>query len=175
MEAIVTNPSDAAATIESAEFYASSHAVQASSDTSGSSVNPAGDVNTTGGSTTVGPLTAADQTLASTFPTGNPTPTEVAAYQAYANQYGSQLLGTQWSASQMSALVQLWDDESGWRPNARNASSGANGIPQELGHAVPASYSTDPETQIQWGLQYIQQVYGTPENALAHENEYHWY
>jgi hypothetical protein len=70
------------------------------------------------------------------------------------------------------ALDQLWTRESNWRPTALNR-SGACGIPQ----ALPCSKIPDhsPQGQISWGLQYIQQRYGNPANAWAHEERYGWY
>ena len=177
LEAIVSNPTQAKSILSSADASVSAEAaLDVTSTSSGGSTAPASNVSSSGGSSlNVAPLSAAAQSLASTFPQGNPNPTEVAAYQSYANNYGSSLLGSQWSSAQMAALVELWNRESGWRPNALNSSSGANGIPQELGHSVPSGYSTNPEVQIQWGLQYIQQRYGTPEAAWAHETAYGWY
>ena len=75
----------------------------------------------------------------------------------------------------LQALDQLWTRESGWNPNAVNPKSGANGIPQELGHQVPAGYATNPIVQVRWGLQYIKGRYGSPVAALQHENEKGWY
>jgi cell wall-associated NlpC family hydrolase len=87
-----------------------------------------------------------------------------------ANQYG-------WTGAQWDALHQLWDRESGWSPTAVNSSSGAVGIPQLLpsAHDVPAGYRKSAAAQLQWGMNYIQQRYGDPVAALAHENEAGWY
>lgn len=77
------------------------------------------------------------------------------------------------STSQWSCLYSLWERESTWNVYATNPVSGAYGIPQALpGYkmsSVAADWQTDPTTQIKWGLGYIQQVYGTPCNAWAHE------
>ncbi|GAB3067754.1 hypothetical protein GCM10027053_34550 [Intrasporangium mesophilum] len=85
------------------------------------------------------------------------------------------------SDAQYNCLVNLWTGESGWRWNAENSSSGAYGIPQSL----PASkmgqfgsdYRTNPITQIQWGLWYIEQSYGNPCNAWStwQARSPHWY
>ncbi|HEX5247808.1 MAG TPA: hypothetical protein VFW41_11835 [Gaiellaceae bacterium] len=77
--------------------------------------------------------------------------------------------------SESAALNALWTRESGWSPTAVNPKSGAKGIPQELGHTVPASYDTDPRVQITWGLNYIKQRYGSPAAAWAHEQQFGWY
>ena len=82
------------------------------------------------------------------------------------------------ATSQWSCLDSLWNQESGWRYNAENA-SGAYGIPQALPGSKMASagsdWLTNPATQIKWGLGYIKNTYGTPCNAWAHEVSYGWY
>ena len=90
-----------------------------------------------------------------------------------------------WQGSQWTALEELWTNESGWNPKAKNSSSGAYGIPQALPYtkmpkkAWPESAggSSDAVTQIQWGLGYIKGRYGTPGLALAFWNRQkpHWY
>jgi hypothetical protein len=79
------------------------------------------------------------------------------------------------AANQQQALDQLWSMESGWDPAATNPTSGALGIPQALGHKLPADYATNPVAQIQWGLNYIRQRYGSPVNALAFHLKNGWY
>jgi hypothetical protein len=71
------------------------------------------------------------------------------------------------------ALYELWVRESGWKPYARNPSSGACGIPQSL----PCSKIKDQSTggQIAWGIQYIKQRYGTPSRALKFHDSHNWY
>jgi hypothetical protein len=84
-----------------------------------------------------------------------------------------------WTGSQWTCLDSLWLRESGWNPAARNASSGAFGIPQALPGGKMASagadWATNPETQIRWGLGYIRSVYGTPCGAWSHSQGYGWY
>ena len=84
-----------------------------------------------------------------------------------------------WGASQMAPLISLWNQESGWRWNALNPSSGAYGIPQSLPASKMASagadWRTNPITQIAWGLSYIAQRYGSPAGAWAHEVSHNWY
>jgi hypothetical protein len=83
-----------------------------------------------------------------------------------------------WSSSQFGCLDSLWEEESGWNPEAENA-SGAYGIPQALPGSKMASagadWETDPATQIRWGLGYIQGTYGSPCGAWDHETAYGWY
>ncbi|MEN9713996.1 MAG: hypothetical protein RLZZ164_660 [Actinomycetota bacterium] len=89
------------------------------------------------------------------------------------------LLDMGFDSDQYSCLVTLWDRESNWRVNAFNKGSGAYGIPQALPGTKMASagedWLTNPETQIKWGLGYIQGRYGSPCGALAHSNKFGWY
>lgn len=84
-----------------------------------------------------------------------------------------------WSAGQMPPLISLWNQESGWRWNAQNPTSGAYGIPQSLPASKMASagsdWRTNPATQIRWGLGYIKGRYGSPSGAWAHEQSFNWY
>jgi len=84
-----------------------------------------------------------------------------------------------WSASQFSCLNPLWAHESGWSATAYNAGSGAYGIPQALPGSRMASagpdWQTDAATQINWGLTYIKDTYGSPCGALDHEEATGWY
>lgn len=84
-----------------------------------------------------------------------------------------------WGIDQYSCLVKLWNRESNWRVNAYNKSSGAYGIPQSLpGNKMAtagADWMTNPETQINWGLGYIDGRYGSPCAALAHSDRVNWY
>jgi len=91
------------------------------------------------------------------------------------------MLAAGWGPDQWPMLKTLWNNESGWRSNALNPSSGAYGIPQALPAAKMESagpdWMTNPATQIAWGLGYIQQRYGSPGMALAQWNSRspHWY
>jgi hypothetical protein len=84
-----------------------------------------------------------------------------------------------WSSSEMSCLVPLWMGESGWRVSAENSSSGAYGIPQALPGskmaAAGADWRTSAETQIKWGLGYIQERYGSPCGAWGFKQGHGWY
>ena len=79
--------------------------------------------------------------------------------------------------SQFSCLDSLYMSESGWRVNADNPTSSAYGIPQALtsGRDMPAGYFTSAEVQIKWGLEYIQNSYGSPCNAWAFKSSHGWY
>ena len=84
-----------------------------------------------------------------------------------------------WDYNQFSCLVKLWQRESNWRWNAKNKSSGAYGIPQALPGTkmatAGADWLTNPETQIRWGLKYIDSRYGSPCAALLHSDIHNWY
>lgn len=91
----------------------------------------------------------------------------------------SKMKNYKWGIDQYSCLVKLWNRESNWRVNAFNASSGAYGIPQALPGKKMAvagpDWMTNPETQINWGLGYIEGRYGSPCAALAHSDRLNWY
>jgi len=76
-----------------------------------------------------------------------------------------------WTGNQWTALFALWQRESGWNPAARNPSSGAAGIPQD----ITGNFHGGAAGQIAWGLNYIRGRYGTPANAWAHELAFGWY
>jgi hypothetical protein len=80
---------------------------------------------------------------------------------------------------QFGCLDSLWRKESGWNHTARNPSSGAFGIPQSLPASKMASagadWRTNPLTQMRWGLDYIEDVYGSPCAAWAHSRASGWY
>ena len=80
-----------------------------------------------------------------------------------------------WTGDQWNALYNLWERESGWNNQAENASSGAYGIPQALPASKMYGGTSSPTLQIQWGLGYISQRYGSPEGAWAHEEQFGWY
>ena len=81
--------------------------------------------------------------------------------------------------TQYRCLHALWMRESGWNHFAHNRSSGAYGIPQALpGEKMAtagADWATNPETQIRWGLGYIDARYGTPCAAWEHSEQKNWY
>lgn len=104
------------------------------------------------------------------------------------NQRIGQMLAANYgwnTGQQWNDLVKLWNMESGWNNVATNPTSGAYGIAQALpaskyppkGRPPSMGGKSDATTQIQWGLQYIAQRYGSPSAALAHElsTNPHWY
>ena len=81
------------------------------------------------------------------------------------------------SSEQFSCLDSLYMSESGWRVDADNPTSSAYGIPQALTqlHDLPSDYMTSAESQIRWGLEYIQGTYGTPCAAWSFKAGHGWY
>lgn len=65
--------------------------------------------------------------------------------------------------------------ESGCRPTARNASSGAYGIPQALPASKIAHCGDDPICQLQWMQNYVSNRYGSWANAVQHSSRVGWY
>lgn len=99
-----------------------------------------------------------------------------AGAQAYA---ASKLASFGWAADQMQCLKTLWTKESEWRTTATNASSGAYGVVQSLPAEKMAShgadYRTNYRTQINWGLDYVKERYGSPCGALNFHLANNWY
>jgi hypothetical protein len=96
----------------------------------------------------------------------------VQAYQGYAlDQLGG-------NTGQSSCLNQLWQRESGWNPNAQNPSSTAYGIPQFLNStwaSTGIAKTSDPYRQIDAGLIYIKNRYGSPCGAWDFWRAHNWY
>ncbi len=76
-----------------------------------------------------------------------------------------------WSMAQWPFLLALWNQESGWNASARNPSSGAAGIPQDITGNFHGGY----KGQVIWGENYIAGRYGSPAAAWAHERAFNWY
>jgi hypothetical protein len=81
-----------------------------------------------------------------------------------------------WS-SEFDCLDALYVSESNWRVDADNPTSSAYGIPQALTelHDLPPGYMTSAEVQIRWGLDYIQDSYGSPCSAWSFKQSNNWY
>jgi hypothetical protein len=117
--------------------------------------------------------TAGGLSTPSDLPAGGSSAKNKAIGRALAAPYGWST-GAQWNA-----LVALWTRESGWNNRAKNAGSGAYGIPQALPASKMGAAANPPLSsagaQIRWGLSYIKQRYGNPVNAEAHEQSNGWY
>ena len=96
--------------------------------------------------------------------------------QAYAGGAAAQ---RGWTGSQFNDLVTLWNKESSWLWYAQNPSSPAYGIPQaNPGFKMAqfgANWRDDAAVQIDWGLYYIAQRYGSPSAAMSYWNVHHNY
>ncbi len=91
-------------------------------------------------------------------------------------KYAYDRVSKKWGPEHWAALNILWQRESGWNYRATNGSSGACGIPQACPCSkVGGDYRSNPNTQIDWGLNYIAARYGNPTRALAFWNAHHWY
>ena len=105
-------------------------------------------------------------------------PSWISGYQGNQGIAARMLASHGWGADEMPPLVRLWTRESNWTTSAYNP-SGAYGIPQALPGDKMASagddWQTSATTQIEWGLQYISDVYGSPSAAWAHEMDQGWY
>lgn len=83
------------------------------------------------------------------------------------------------SVSEFGCLDALWMSESDWDPTADNPTSSAYGIPQALTGGthdnLPADYTTNPVSQIEWGLWYIKNSYGSACAAWEFKQANNWY
>lgn len=85
----------------------------------------------------------------------------------------------EWGWGDWEALLELWERESNWRAGAANKYSTARGIPQAMMSLNPDiatnEWISDPKAQIEWGMDYIGERYGSPREALAHHDLKGWY
>ncbi|MGW5968901.1 aggregation-promoting factor C-terminal-like domain-containing protein [Streptomyces sp. NPDC055186] len=99
-------------------------------------------------------------------------PTAAASAQATAQQ----MIG---DSAQYQCFSNIVQRESGWNPTATNPSSGAYGLVQALPATKMASagsdWKTNPTTQIQWGLGYMNERYGSPCEAWDFWQSNNWY
>ncbi|WP_351226146.1 transglycosylase SLT domain-containing protein [Streptomyces sp. NPDC002133] len=80
---------------------------------------------------------------------------------------------------QFQCFSNIVDHESTWNYRATNPSSGAYGLVQALPGSKMASagadWQTNPATQIKWGLNYMNDRYGSPCGAWSFWQANHWY
>ncbi|MFH0242557.1 transglycosylase SLT domain-containing protein [Streptomyces sp. HK10] len=80
---------------------------------------------------------------------------------------------------QFQCFSSIVERESGWNYKAQNPSSGAYGLVQALPGSKMASagadWQTNPATQIKWGLNYMNDRYGSPCGAWEFWQANHWY
>ncbi len=83
------------------------------------------------------------------------------------------------SSSEFGCVDNIWTQESGWNVHADNPTSSAYGIPQALPGSKMSSAGPDwadsAETQIRWGLGYIQSRYGSACSAWSFKQGHGWY
>ncbi|WP_405596947.1 transglycosylase SLT domain-containing protein [Streptomyces sp. NBC_01410] len=81
--------------------------------------------------------------------------------------------------AQFECFSNIVSHESGWDSNASNPSSGAYGLVQALPGSKMASagadWKTNPKTQIEWGLDYMNERYGSPCGAWSAWQSQGWY
>ncbi len=82
-------------------------------------------------------------------------------------------------ASQFQCFSNIVDHESTWNYKAVNPGSGAYGLVQALpGNKMAsagADWQTNPATQIKWGLNYMNDRYGSPCGAWSFWLSHRWY
>lgn len=119
------------------------------------------------------PASASSSAINSSTPIAN-AGSSASSYQNYAfalfPQFG-------WGTDQQDPLIKLWNQESGWNPNAQNPTSTAYGIAQFLDSTWGpyGSKTSDPSLQIKYGLEYIRDRYHDPAGAWLHEQQNNWY
>ncbi|SMQ18621.1 Transglycosylase SLT domain-containing protein [Streptomyces sp. Ag82_O1-12] len=82
-------------------------------------------------------------------------------------------------SGQFQCFSNIVDHESDWNYKAVNPSSGAYGMFQALPgskmSSVGADWQTNPATQIKWGLNYMNDRYGSPCEAWSFWQANNWY
>ncbi|MEU1848193.1 transglycosylase SLT domain-containing protein [Streptomyces sp. NPDC019990] len=82
-------------------------------------------------------------------------------------------------AGQFQCFSNIVDHESDWNYKAVNPSSGAYGMFQALPGSkmvsAGADWQTNPATQIKWGLNYMNERYGSPCDAWSFWQANNWY
>jgi hypothetical protein len=82
-------------------------------------------------------------------------------------------------SGQFQCFSNIVDHESSWNYKAVNASSGAYGLFQALPaskySSVGSDWRTNPATQIKWGLNYMNDRYGSPCEAWTFWQANRWY
>ena len=117
----------------------------------------------------------AAEAAASAARPGRGTSAPVAATGSY-QEYAMGKLGG--SGGEFTCLENLWGKESGWNPNAQNPSSNAYGIAQFLNSTwagTGIAKTSDGYRQIDAGLIYIENRFGSPCGAWSHSQAKGWY
>ncbi|HEU5126676.1 MAG TPA: transglycosylase SLT domain-containing protein [Glycomyces sp.] len=113
---------------------------------------------------------AAEEAARNTNPTSVDIPSSCGEYSGNRATGCAIMLDWGFDLEQFGCLEALWNKESGWNELAEN-SIGAYGIPQAYPGSKMSSegddWRTNPVTQINWGLGYIQGRYDSPCSAWA--------
>ena len=108
-------------------------------------------------------------------PYDGPIPSSCSEYNGSRKIGCAMMLDAGFGIAEFPCLDKLWDHESGWNYKATNRSSGAYGIPQAYPGRKMASagsdWKTNPATQIEWGLGYVEGRYDSPCGAWNHFQE----
>ncbi|MEE1930644.1 transglycosylase SLT domain-containing protein [Streptomyces sp. TRM 70351] len=115
-------------------------------------------------------------TLALSALTGTAHAAQPQAQPEGARQIAQDLIGDD---AQFRCFSEIVERESGWDHTAQNPGSGAYGLVQALPGGKMASagadWQTNPATQIEWGVEYMEERYGSPCGAWAFWQQNHWY
>ena len=85
------------------------------------------------------------------------------------------MVAAKFGEAQWTYAKRLWIKESNFNPWCEN-SIGAYGVPQAYpGDKMGGNWRFDVRHQIAWGIQYIDEKYGTPEEAMSHSERYNSY
>ncbi len=83
------------------------------------------------------------------------------------------------NSAEFQCFSNIVSHESGWNPQATNASSGAYGLVQALLSLQDglggSDWKTNPATQIKWGLDYMKDRYGSACDAWSFWQANNWY
>ncbi|QFR93333.1 transglycosylase SLT domain-containing protein [Streptomyces tsukubensis] len=122
------------------------------------------------------PAQAAPRTAAPTASVRSAAPAAASSSSSSAQAIAKKLIP---DSAQYQAFSKIVAKESGWNIHAQNSSSGAYGLVQALPANKMASAGSDwkdnAETQIKWGLDYMNERYGSPVGAWQHEQANGWY
>jgi len=112
-------------------------------------------------------------------PYSGPVPSSCKEYSGNREIGCSLMIKDGFGIDQFPCLDKLWTKESHWNTKASNSGSGAYGIPQALPGSKMGSegsdWRTNPATQIEWGLGYIRDRYGSPCGAWGFKQSHGWY
>ncbi|MFI1399276.1 transglycosylase SLT domain-containing protein [Streptomyces sp. NPDC020681] len=113
---------------------------------------------------------------ASAAPAQAPAKASAAAASGSAKAIAKQMIKDD---AQFQCFSNIVSHESGWDAKASNPSSGAYGLVQALPGGKMASagsdWKTNPATQIEWGLDYMKDRYGSPCGAWSAWQSQGWY